>query len=397
MNLNISKLSPKLQTLVELVADYLNLSLSDEGVALEVFTKGQAIEIRKEANSANITIGKEQYFLRALGLLVENINTGHEDFKIKESPAYDRLALIFECSSKDVLNCKTYKTFVIKAALMGFETIVGPIAKDDFSACWEYDSQRKKSYDSMAIELAHASYVENNIKTMIITVSGDKEIMTSRFSALPTLQLWAELCYANNSADSYLASRFKTCIKGDYQDFLKLDMPILPANNSARANQELEPWKYILYQDILTDLPDQDIDKAAYTLHFQKCSRELGEIIKNKPSKWTYVFETQKALSDVLAIKTHASINIRAAYKEGNKDRLESYANIFLPELRRALEALITIYRAQWMKENKALAFKDFDLCIGGLLQRIKTAQLRIIQYLSGEIDAIEELEEVEV
>lgn len=597
MNLNINKLSPKLQKSVKLVENQLDLAISDQGINLEVLIQGKAIEVTKKGKLVKITIGKEQYFLRALGLLVEKTNISNEDFNLKESPAYDTLEIMLDCSRNGVLNFKAYKELVINAALMGYTTIqlymedtyeikgrpyfgylrgrytseqlkemdayaesllmelvpaiqtlahlgtalkwaefkdvvdfgdilligeektyeliedmfktlsesiksrninigmdeaymvglgkyldkhgyqdrfglmlghlnkvmeiarkydykpmmwsdmffrlgsggeydetnwemrddiVAAIPEDISLIYWDYYSEDKETYDKMIskhkemsdnivfaggawkwsgftpanlfshkiAKSAHASCVENNIKNVIMTVWGDNGAEASSFSILPTLQLWAELCYNNNSEESHLEARFKTCTRGDYQDFLKLDMPILTPNNPAPGKCGANPSKYILYQDILTGLLDKHIDKAAYTLHFQKCSRELEEIIKNKPSKWNYIFETQKALCDVLAIKSHVGINIRAAYKGGNKERLETYANVFLPELRQAVETFITIYRTQWMKENKAFGLDVFDLRIGGLLQRIKTAQLLIIQYLSGEIDCIEELEE---
>ena len=67
---------------------------------------------------------------------------------------------------------------------------------------------------------------------------------------------------------------------------------------------------------------------------------------------------------------------------------------MFLPELREAVETFVTVYRKQWMKENKTFGLDVFDIRMGGLIQRIKTAQLLIIQYLTNEISSIEELEE---
>lgn len=114
--------------------------------------------------------------------------------------------------------------------------------------------------------------MDNGIKKVIITAWGDNGAEASVFSILPTMQLWAELCYNNNKEDN-LKIRFNTCTSGDYDAFLKLDMPILTPNNPAPG----------------------------------KCGVN--------PSKWNYIFETQKSLCDILAIKTHVGINIRSAYK----------------------------------------------------------------------------------
>ena len=68
MNFNITNLSTKLQKSVPLVADQLGLSISDDGIGLQVIIQGAGIDISKKDNTARITIAKEQYFLRALSL-----------------------------------------------------------------------------------------------------------------------------------------------------------------------------------------------------------------------------------------------------------------------------------------------------------------------------------------
>ena len=46
------------------------------------------------------------------------------------------------------------------------------------------------------------------------------------------------------------------------------------------------------------------------------------------------------------------------------------------------------------MKENKPFGFEVQDIRIGGLIQRLKTAEKRIGEYINGESDCIPELEE---
>ena len=46
------------------------------------------------------------------------------------------------------------------------------------------------------------------------------------------------------------------------------------------------------------------------------------------------------------------------------------------------------------MKENKPQGFISHDLRIGGLIQRLKSAELRICEYLDGKVENIPELEE---
>ena len=46
-----------------------------------------------------------------------------------------------------------------------------------------------------------------------------------------------------------------------------------------------------------------------------------------------------------------------------------------------------------WMNENKPFGYEIVDIRLGGLKSRLLYAKKRIAQFLSGEIDHIEELE----
>ena len=123
MKININKLSSKLKQAVELVADHLEIRTSPSGIGLEVVMGEPGIQVSKKDNAAIITIEKEAYFLRALGLLVQEVKQGNAEINIKESPAYDSLEIMLDCSRNGVLNFRAYQEFVIHAALMGYTAI----------------------------------------------------------------------------------------------------------------------------------------------------------------------------------------------------------------------------------------------------------------------------------
>ncbi|MBP0989763.1 MAG: hypothetical protein J5874_01095, partial [Oscillospiraceae bacterium] len=51
-------------------------------------------------------------------------------------------------------------------------------------------------------------------------------------------------------------------------------------------------------------------------------------------------------------------------------------------------------FEIQWMKENKPYGFEIQDMRLGGLKQRIESCKNRILSYLNGETESIDELEE---
>ena len=66
----------------------------------------------------------------------------------------------------------------------------------------------------------------------------------------------------------------------------------------------------------------------------------------------------------------------------------EDYSKLekLIPEFHKA-------YEKQWFAENKTNGFDVQDLRIGGLIQRTKSCRKRLLDYVSGKIDRIEELE----
>ncbi|WP_052427434.1 family 20 glycosylhydrolase [Neobacillus niacini] len=242
-------------------------------------------------------------------------------------------------------------------------------------------------------EMAHQSCVNNGIKEVFLTAWGDNGAEASIYSILPTLQLWAELCYAGNQDTSSLSARFQTCVGGSYEDFMNLDRTMLVPDHTSTDRHSLNPPKYLLYQDILCGLFDKHVIPKAYAEHFRDCAQYFGECMMRNP-KWETLFQTQFALSQVLAIKSEIGIGIRNAYLVQDQEALAEYSQFVLPELKKRVEQFIEVYHNQWMEENKIFGLDVFDLRIGGLLRRIETAVLRINAYLTGQNTKIEELEQ---
>ena len=65
-----------------------------------------------------------------------------------------------------------------------------------------------------------------------------------------------------------------------------------------------------------------------------------------------------------------------------------------IPLLEILLEAFHDALRSQWMAYNKPFGFEVQDIRLGGLKARLQTAKLRLSQYLAGELENLEELEQ---
>lgn len=241
--------------------------------------------------------------------------------------------------------------------------------------------------------LAHESCVKYGVKDMLITAWGDNGAEASVFSVLPSLQLWAELCYTGCSQEEYIRERFSTCTEGNYDDFMALDAPNLVPGNPAPGGCSINPAKYLLYQDILCGLFDRHVIPDSYSEHYRQSAEHIGQAI-SRNSAWKTLFMVQTNLCRLLGLKSEIGITIRDAYRRGDFAELAAIAAVTLPELSGLARQFIEVYHVQWELENKVFGLDVFDLRMGGMLQRIETAIQRLNRYVNGELKQIAELEE---
>lgn len=241
----------------------------------------------------------------------------------------------------------------------------------------------------VAIE-ANKACRQNHVKEVIVTGWGDNGGESSQFSILPALQIWAELAYRNDL--DQLAAHFRVSTGLDVDDFMKVDLanllPDLPENLSG-----INPNRYILYQDVLCPLLEQHIRPEKDKHHFEASAQQLKEV-SQRAGDYAYLFETQAQLNELLALKIEATSGIQKAYHEGDKARLKDIADKNLPLLYQKVEEFSDQFSRQWQQENKIFGLDTIDIRFGGLLKRIKRAQERLEQYISGQIKHVEELEQ---
>ena len=212
----------------------------------------------------------------------------------------------------------------------------------------------------VAIE-ANKACRKNQVKEVIVTGWGDNGGETSQFSILPALQIWADLANL---------------------------LPDLPDNLSG-----INPNRYVLYQDILCPLLERHIRPEEDKQHFEVSAQQLKEVSK-RAGEYGYIFETQAQLNALLALKISITSGIQKAYRNGDKEHLSALAEKDLPQLYQMVEDFSDQFSRQWQQENKIFGLDTIDIRFGGLLKRIKRAQERLEQYISGQIERVEELEQ---
>lgn len=95
-----------------------------------------------------------------------------------------------------------------------------------------------------------------------------------------------------------------------------------------------------------------------------------------------------------LSKKGDIGVELKAAYDAGNREELQEIARQVIPEVTGRVKELHAAHRRQWLSLNKPFGWEVIDIRYGGLLQRLDTARLRIEEYVRGDLEAIDELEQ---
>ena len=75
-------------------------------------------------------------------------------------------------------------------------------------------------------------------------------------------------------------------------------------------------------------------------------------------------------------------------------DALRRLAEYDYKEVERRLRIFHAALQKQWFTENKPCGFDIQDLRLGGIIQRTISCRARILDYVNGKLDSIQELDE---
>ena len=248
-------------------------------------------------------------------------------------------------------------------------------------------------YTLRTMKPAMQSAAAHNIKNIIITMWGDNGKECSFFSMLPALYTIRR--YADGEFDEKkIAAEFTEKFGLSYDDFVKLEYP-----NRHFYGEEFQDWqnpcKCLLYSDPfmgLTDAKLKNVIAANGKIPYANFAKDLEEAGKNA-GEFAYIFRSLSKLCYALDIKATLGLDIRAAYKAGDKAALLNLAEACAEASKRVGE-FHEAFLAFWHKENKPQGWEVQDARLGGLMQRLKTCGKRLKAYVGGETDKIDELEE---
>lgn len=244
-------------------------------------------------------------------------------------------------------------------------------------------------YSIRATRAAMQSCRESGVQDVFFALWGDDGGECSRFSLLPALFYTSELAHGNWD-EQEIKRRFQAKYGISFEDFMLLDLPGTPNGlDTEICNAE----KYLLYQDCFMGLLDMNV-AAGTGAQYAACADRLASGVQNRT--WGYLFATQKALCEVLSLKAELGIRTHQVYASRDRQALAALLTDY-QAVEERLDAFYRALRRQWFLENKPHGFDVQDIRLGGLLQRVRSCKERLQALCDGEIDRIEELEEIQL
>ena len=227
---------------------------------------------------------------------------------------------------------------------------------------------------------------KNKIKNVIITLWGDDGAECSHFTQIPALYHIIEYAKGNED-DEKVKAKFERLFKIPYDSFMKIDIP----NSLTGAELSENPSKYMLYTDPFLGFFDSTVSEGIGE-KYAAAKKELYDIAKTSRT-YGYLFKTAAALCEVLELKYEIGVKTRRAYRAGDKAELKNIADTYL-EISRRIKKLHAAFSYQWHKENKPHGFDIQDIRLLGVAGRIESLRRRLLDYVNGKTNIIEELEE---
>lgn len=236
---------------------------------------------------------------------------------------------------------------------------------------------------------------KNNITDVFATLWGDDGAETSVFTSLLGLQLFSEYNFYDEVSDGHLSQMFKICTGCDMEAFLLLGLDGMNENDTVRKIDDL--WnviqysKQLLYQDVLLGLFDENYKNEPLGEIYAKAYEKMKMLASQGDME--YLFEYYRQLTKTLIQKWDIGIRLEKAYSKNDKKELLKLANE-IKVIRVEIEKTYKLFADVWLCDNKAFGLDIVDLRFGGVIARCDRAAKRVLDYVEGELEGIEELEE---
>ena len=239
--------------------------------------------------------------------------------------------------------------------------------------------------NTKSIEQARISIdacIKNGIDDYLVTSWGDAGSEASLFVILPALYSIAKIARGEEIDEN----EFERIVGVKYEDFLLLDKVNNPGN-SEHALRQITTM--LLYNDVFQNVAD-GLVYDGLNQFYRECAEELAAV---QGGEFQYIFDSVRALCEVLSVKSELGKKLRQSYSVNNKDELSK----IVQDIQSVIDKIgiyEKVYRKQWYRDNKSFGYHYVSLKIGAVKERLQYCAECVQDYLANELCCIEELEE---
>ena len=203
--------------------------------------------------------------------------------------------------------------------------------------------------------------------------------------SLAGLAWYADYDYRGGFNINGVRECFKYATGESYSDLMKCELPEHPDGGMISLTRGL------LYNDPLLGKMDKHIEGLDTRSYYMNVTEQLEASLGDK-GIFTPAYEIAYRLSSLLENKADFGLRLKAAYDARDTEQLKAmHAECDL--IIKKLGYLRAAHRIAWMEYNKPFGWETHDIRYGGLLARFDTVKERILDFINGDIDKIEELE----
>ena len=228
---------------------------------------------------------------------------------------------------------------------------------------------------------------KNGIRNVFMTFWCGGEC--SYYANLPSLFYLAE--YARGNTDeAAIKAKFARMFGIGYDDFCRLDQVNFITDNWQYVTHPRNCSDYMLYADPFRGFLDHTV-RPGGAQTFAEVGAQLAATAKTS-RKYGYIFDLGAKLCAVMELKYEMGLRTRRAYQAEDKQELRRLAENEYAGLPARIRAFRKAFEKQWMNENKPCGFESWVVTLSGLEERARYQHRRLLEYLDGKVDGIEEL-----
>ena len=256
-------------------------------------------------------------------------------------------------------------------------------------------------------EPAMRAVKEAGIREAVCTMWQDDGAETPMGAGLSSIVRFAEHGFAKEVTEGMLKEQFEFLTGTSWEASELLGEFDRPQGSEFYDN----PSKYLLYQDALIGLFDEQIRDWDVKSYYEglrdrllealeegmqrNCTqKDCMQILQHGSGYAEEVLSLYVRLADALSVKAPLGRKLYEAYGKKDRQALAALAEKEIPLAMEKIRAYRDSREALWNRESRIFGFEVLDIRIGGLLARLESAKKRVEAWVSGEVDSLPELEE---